>query len=305
MPQHTRWQFFGKSDTLAWLAGVHAPMMQNPLQAPPRIAEPGVTGLVFDIKRYALHDGPGIRTTVFLKGCALRCWWCHNPESQLPHQELSTKQLHLGEFCLTEDVSIGREMSASDVLAEVERDRVFYDESGGGVTFSGGEPLIQPEFLKQLLIETERRGIHRALDTCGFAPQSTLADVAEHVDLFLYDLKLMDEQAHKQYTGVSNQLILDNLEYLLRSGANIVIRFPLIPGITDSAQNLESLRSFLDERPALSRLDILPYHQTARTKYDRLNRENRARDISPPPAGAMKQVKNFFERNDRIVRIGG
>ena len=280
-------------------------MIENHLHAPHSIVEPGVTGLVFDIKRYALHDGPGIRTTVFFKGCALRCWWCHNPESQLPHPERSTKQLHLGETCLTEDVSIGREMSATEVLAEIERDRVFYDESGGGATFSGGEPLIQPEFLKQLLLETERQGIHRTLDTCGYAPQSTLADAAPLVDLFLYDLKLIDEQAHRQYTGVSNRLILDNLEYLLRAKAEIVIRLPLIPGITDTVENLESLRSFLDDRPALTRLDILPYHQTARTKYERLGRENRARTISPPSARALAQVQKFFESNDRTVRIGG
>ena len=279
-------------------------MIENHLHAP-RIAEPGVTGLIFDIKRYALHDGPGIRTTVFFKGCALRCWWCHNPESQLPHPERSKKQLHLGEVCLTEDVSIGREMSATEVLAEIERDRVFYDESGGGATFSGGEPLIQPEFLKQLLVKTERQGIHRTLDTCGYAPQSTFADAVPHVDLFLYDLKLIDEQAHKQYTGVSNRLILDNLEYLLREKAEIVIRLPLIPGITDTVENLESLRSFLDDRPALTRLDILPYHPTARTKYERLGRENRARTISPPSARALAQIQKFFESNDRTVRIGG
>ena len=280
-------------------------MNETQVHAPSGISQPAITGLVFDIKRYALHDGPGIRTTVFLKGCALRCWWCHNPESQIPQPEHSTKQLHLGDTCLTEDISIGREMTAPEVISEIERDTVFYDESGGGVTFSGGEPLIQPEFLNELLVETERLCIHRTLDTCGHAPQSTLAGLARHVDLFLYDLKLIDDHAHREYTGVSNRLILDNLEYLRQSKARIIIRFPLIPTITDSEKNLSALRSYLDARPDLGQLDILPYHQTARTKYERLGRENRAGTVAPPSAGDLERVKQYFERNDRIVRIGG
>jgi len=280
-------------------------MNETQPHAPANITQPAKTGLVFDIKRYALHDGPGIRTTVFLKGCALRCWWCHNPESQIPHPERSTRELRLGDACLSEDISIGREMTASEVISEIERDTVFYDESGGGVTFSGGEPLIQPEFLGELLIGTKRLGIHRTLDTCGHAPRSTLAGLARDVDLFLYDLKLIDDHAHREYTGVSNRLVLDNLEYLRQSKARIIIRFPLIPTITDSEQNLSALRSYLDARPDLGQLDILPYHETARTKYERLGRENRADSVAPPSTRDLDRVKQYFERGDRIVRIGG
>ena len=280
-------------------------MIESRIQPPYSTAKSGTAGLVFDIKRYALHDGPGIRTTVFLKGCALRCWWCHNPESQLPNAQIQKKQLPLENTCLTEEVTLGREMSANEIFAEIERDRVFYDESGGGVTFSGGEPLLQADFLKDLLIESGRRGIHRALDTCGYAPEAVVAAVAPHSDLFLFDLKLMDEDAHKRYTGVSNRLILANLDSLLQLDAQIVIRFPLIPGITDTQGNLQSLRSFMNDRPALSRIDILPYHRSAKSKYERLGREDHLRGVPTPSDQDLMEMRDFFQNSSRIVRIGG
>lgn len=274
-------------------------------KASPGPTEAPVTGLVFDIKRYALHDGPGIRTTVFLKGCALRCWWCHNPESQLSRPEQQEKELRLDTACLTEVVTLGKNMSAAEVMTEVIRDKVFYEESGGGVTFSGGEPLLQSDFLTDLLLESGRQGIHRVLDTCGYAPRAGLSQVVSNVEVFLYDLKIMNDRDHRQYTGVSNSLVLSNLEYLLKEQADIIIRFPLIPGLTDTDKNLESLRAYLDERPALSRMDILPYHEIARSKYERLGRSYPARAVAPPSEEAVKRVQTFFENGQRIVRVGG
>ena len=280
-------------------------MIETQLKASPGATGARVTGLVFDIKRYALHDGPGIRTTVFLKGCALRCWWCHNPESQLPRPERQEKELRLDTACLTEVVTLGKNMTAADVMTEVLPDKVFYEESGGGVTFSGGEPLLQSDFLTDLLLESGRKGIHRVLDTCGYAPRASLSQVVSHVELFLYDLKIMNDHDHRQYTGVSNNLVLSNLEYLLEEHAHIIIRFPLIPGLTDTDRNLESLRTYLDERPALSRIDILPYHQIAKSKYERLGRSYPARAVAPPSNEAVKRVQKFFENGHRIVRVGG
>ena len=198
------------------------------------------SGFIFDIKKFAIHDGPGIRTTVFLKGCVMDCWWCHNPESQNlePEKIIKVNQLNIHE-------TIDRKVSVDEVLEEVEKDRVFYEESGGGVTFSGGEALTQPEFLYSLLEKSKEKNIHTTLDTTGYVKWEILEKISNMVDLFLYDLKLFDDELHQKYTGVSNKLILENLLKLDANKNKIIIRIPIIPTLTDTEGNLEQLAIFI------------------------------------------------------------
>ncbi len=262
-------------------------------------------GLVFDIKRYALHDGPGIRQTVFFKGCSLRCWWCHNPESQSTSTETIRKEIRLDGQTFCEDSSVGRMMTVDEVMAEVKRETIFYDESDGGVTFSGGEPLLQNEFLRALAIECRKNRIHTTLDTCGYATAEVVDAVADLIDLFLFDLKLMDDEKHREYTGVSNRIILENLQRLARDGRKVIIRFPVIPNITDTDENISRLIEYLHSIPSIKEVDLLPYHSIAGGKYERLEMENKMRDAQPPTDQAMSQLKARFAQSGFIVKIGG
>jgi len=235
--------------------------------------------VIFDIKRFAVHDGPGIRTTVFLKGCPLRCTWCHNPESQgFGIEELSGGR---GTFC------VGREISVEEVVRLVERDMVFFDESGGGVTFSGGEPLSQPDFLVKALDACGAMGIHRAVDTSGYASRDVLIDVAARTDLFLYDLKLADESSHLAHTGVEAALIRENLIALCGTGVAIELRMPMIPGINDSDACLDSMKEFIDSLPRRLPVKLLPYHSAAMDKYSRFGMKVPLPHTKDPSAGRM------------------
>ena len=256
-------------------------------------------GTIFDIKKFAIHDGPGIRTTVFLKGCPMDCWWCHNPEGQRPEPESMT-----GGPNDAGAVTVGTVMSVHQVMAEVAKDILFYDESGGGVTFSGGEPLQQPDFLTALLDGCRRKGIHTAVDTTGHAAPEILAAIAPLVDLFLYDLKIMDDTRHRKYTGVSNEGILSNLEYLVGAGREVTIRFPLIPKINDTPDNLEQMLSLL-KRLGLKHVDLLPYHGIHRQKYHRLGHPDRLGDIQAPDADAISLAKTALASGGLIVHVGG
>jgi pyruvate formate lyase activating enzyme len=244
--------------------------------------------LIFDIKKFSIHDGPGIRTTVFFKACPLSCQWCHNPESQAPELEMMVRpsrciqcQACLSvcaqgaisweydlaftdmerctlcgacvEACHSEAREIvGREMTVAQVMTEIEKDIAFYEESGGGVTFSGGEPLQQRDFLLALLKGCKERGIHTAVDTSGFAAWETLDSVRQHVNLFLYDLKLMDDTRHQRFTGVSNELILRNLQMLSAHRHSILLRVPIIPGINDDDENIRQIGAFAATLPHLT-----------------------------------------------------
>ena len=302
-----------------------------------------VEGLIFDIKKYAIHDGPGIRTTVFLKGCPLSCPWCHNPEgiSSKPHL-VYRKDLCIGcgeclnacpngaivnkgnegfvtipslckgcgtcaEVCPAEAREIiGRKETVQQVLEEIEKDVPFYDTSGGGVTFSGGEPLMQPGFLVPLLEACGERGIHRAVDTSGYADPATLMAVAERTDLFLFDIKLMDPDRHRALTGVSNERILSNLFNLAGTGAKLAVRIPLIPGINDDEENLERTATFLKGLPnGISSIHILPYHETGLSKYKKLGRDYRFRAIGPPSDNHIATVVKRFSDMGLEVKIGG
>lgn len=233
-------------------------------------------GLIFDIRKFSVHDGPGIRTTVFFKGCPLSCWWCHNPESRSPQPESGIRSLPLdGKHYCYEEVT-GREMTLPEVMTEILKDRIFFEESNGGVTLSGGEPLLQADFARELLKTLKDAGLHTAVDTCGHVPAGELEKVIPFTDLFLYDLKLLDDQEHFEYTGVSNKLILENLACLVQKRKNIAIRFPVIPGITDTRENTELLKIFLKSlQPGISQIHLLPYHNTAQAKYERLGIENK------------------------------
>ncbi|MFX1514452.1 MAG: 4Fe-4S cluster-binding domain-containing protein, partial [Promethearchaeota archaeon] len=168
-------------------------------------------GIIFDVKKYAIHDGPGIRTTVFFKGCPLRCWWCHNPEGQKEGLETIIKtQIDKNTLSDNQEETIGREVSVVEVITEIEKDQLFYDESGGGVTFSGGEPLMQPAFLNALLDACKEKELTTTLDTCGYASWNILKKIKDKIDLFLYDIKIIDNKEHQKYTGVSNNQILSN-----------------------------------------------------------------------------------------------
>ena len=232
-------------------------------------------GLIFDIKRFAVHDGPGIRTTVFMKGCPLACQWCHNPESISSAICTVPKTTILDGKTYIEDETVGRELSVDDLMHEILKDRVFMAESGGGVTFSGGEPLMQPTYLKEMLVACKEKGLHTVVDTSGYASLDVLKQIARHTDLFLYDLKVMDDELHRQLTGVSNQLILSNLSYLVQEGYSVRVRIPIIPGVSDRLENINDTIAFLSKfGKSLQGVDLLPYHRTAHHKYDRFGIEN-------------------------------
>lgn len=236
-----------------------------------------MTGLVFDIKRGGVKDGPGLRTSVFLKGCPLRCVWCHNPESQAPGIQ---RAVTTGEVC-------GREMTVDDVMAEVLRDAVFYRASGGGVTFTGGEPLLQFAFLRALCAAARAAGVHVAVDTSGYAPWERFADLLPSVDLFLYDLKCLDAQRHARLTGVPNETILDNLRRLDAAGAKTWIRCPLVPGLNDTDADLAALRAFTGGLRHMARLEICPYHPLGLEKCAKFGLTPRYAETAQPTAADL------------------
>lgn len=298
------------------------------------------TGIIFDIRRYSIHDGPGIRTTVFFKGCPLNCWWCHNPESQASSIEMMYREnrcIRCGacleicprgalswetdlivldkekcdlcgdcaDVCYTEARQmVGQEMTISQAMEEIERDIAFYDQSGGGVTFSGGEPLFQPDFLHVLLQACKEKEIHTALDTCGFTPWEILDRVRGYVDLFLYDLKLMEDAKHRQFTGVSNELILRNLQALSSYGHHIILRLPVIPGVNDDDDNVHQIGAFAAALPHLDGIDILPYHRIGLDKYIRLNMDYKLPEISSPSSDKIAAIAQILQEFGLPVKIG-
>ena len=299
------------------------------------------TGIIFDIKRYAIHDGPGIRTTVFMKGCPLACRWCHNPEGIEPAPFLSYKKekcIRCGEcvencpeqaLCLEAEgvvpsdspctncftcteicpaearEKVGRKLTAPELFCEIQKDTPFYDTSGGGVTFSGGEPLMQVEFLIELLKLCGNEHIHRAVDTTGHASYENLMSVAGQTDLFLFDLKMMDSDKHEKYTGVSNRLILDNLRQLAQKEIDLIIRIPLIPGVNDDVENLDRTGSFLNSLTGVKKVHILPYHDFQKSKFNRFEIHYSTRNITLPTQDMILNAKKRLENFGLEVAIGG
>jgi pyruvate formate lyase activating enzyme len=268
-------------------------------------------GLIFDIRRFTVHDGPGIRTTVFFKGCPLQCWWCHNPESQCIDPEESEKTFILdGKKYYQKEVT-GQWMTIEKVMHELNLDRVFYEESNGGVTFSGGEPLLQDVFLLELLKECKSTGLHTTIDTCGCADQSIIDNICPYTDLFLYDLKLMDDNDHLKYTGISNKKILQNLIHLISKKKKIIIRIPVIPGITDTDKNINEIKEFLlsqineTEMVHTININLLPFHSIAKNKYSRLQKSNKTSNLKDVSEDTLIPLKNEFEAAGFSVKIGG
>jgi pyruvate formate lyase activating enzyme len=268
-------------------------------------------GIIFDIRRFTVHDGPGIRTTVFLKGCPLSCWWCHNPESQNsePEESIKTFQLDGNTFYMKE--VMGESKSVEEVMREIRMDRIFYEESSGGVTFSGGEPLMQPDFLLALLKECRSNRIHTVVDTSGYADTAILEKIIPFTDLFLYDLKLMDEKDHLHYTGVSNKKILENLVFLVSENHPVILRIPVIPGITDTRKNIHEVKEFLshltgkkEEAPSF-KISLLPYHTIAKNKYIRFNITNKTEHLQDLTRASVMPLKDEFEAEGFVVKIGG
>lgn len=263
-------------------------------------------GIVFDIKRFAIHDGPGIRTTVFLKGCPLRCWWCHNPESQELQPETDIKMIPLDGKTFEQKRTVGNLMSVEEVMAEIDKEAPFYEESGGGVTFSGGEPLMQHDFLLELLKACKIRGYHTAVDTTGYVRKELLEKVIPYTDVFLFDIKHLDSEKHKDYTGVGNTLILENLRRIAQSRSKIVIRVPVIPGISNSEAWFSELKHYLETFGyKLKEVHLLPYHSMAKNKYQKFNKINKLSDLKDLSKSELKPVQKFFEEAGFIVKIGG
>ena len=302
------------------------------------------TGYIWDIKRYALHDGPGIRTTVFFLGCPLRCLWCCNPESQsftprvwwikehclacglceeicphnaICHDEAGRRMIRLELCTLCGDCAAqcpgqalnisGRKVSVDQVLAEVAKDAGFFARSGGGLTLSGGEPLAQADFANELLrrYKQEEKGPHAAVETSGRGAMRDLERLARYVDLFLYDIKHMDPAKHLELTGADNHAILRNARSLAAAGAKMVIRFPLIPGCNDDQANIMATAEFARSLPGVYRLDILPYHRLGEPKYSRLGMEYALNGAVSPSKERIATIKRQMEETGLEVRVGG
>ena len=311
------------------------------------------TGTIFDIKRFAVHDGPGVRTTVFFKGCPLHCLWCHNPEGIAPGADLLVRSSRCSscyscittpqsggvrspacprkaiskgpkngpvvvdrakcdlcgkcvEACMYEAlVMSGRTVSVAEVVAEVERDRIFYEQSGGGVTLSGGEPLAQPDFCRELLTEFQACGVHTALDTSGLASWDTLASCAEKADLVLYDLKMIDDRKHRETTGVSNAQILANLEKLAVLKKPIAVRIPLMAGVNDGPADIRAAIEFLKPLPAVKTVGLLRYHKGGQEKYRNLGQSPCFKIYDPPSDERLGEIRQAFTAAGYNVRIGG
>ncbi|MCK4793748.1 MAG: glycyl-radical enzyme activating protein [Desulfobacteraceae bacterium] len=299
-----------------------------------------IEGLIVKIQRYSIHDGPGIRTTVFFKGCPLRCQWCHSPETQNSYTEIGFYEDKCIKECkecvsicpegaISENeakiqidrekctncgecekacpsgalTTIGYYISPAELKDEIKRDRQFYETSGGGITLSGGEPLYQHEFAREIAKKCRQEGISVALDTCGFTKKGPLKDVLEYVDMVLFDLKHMDTTKHIKYTGVNNEVILENAAMINKSGLPIILRFPLIPGINDSRENLEYLARYAKGLDSVKRLDILPYHSMGLLKYRMIDRTCKLQDLEMPDKNRLNEVRDLLQNYGLEVSV--
>ncbi len=293
--------------------------------------------LIFDIQRFSLHDGPGIRTTVFFKGCPLACSWCQNPEShKLSSELIFYKDSCIGCFqcreacpddaildhplvridypkcsvcgkcvsvCNTDSLRlVGREWNADELLDEVLKDRDYFEESGGGITLSGGEPLLQSDFLKTFLPLVKEIGLHINLETCGMAAWNRMEEILPWLDLIFYDIKHMDSEIHKKHTGCGNEMILDNFVRLAKRFGNLQARMPVIPGINDTQGNVRSLAAFLKENNHDS-IHLLAYHNMGEAKLERINTRQKPMNLKSMKAEHLLKVKELFEKEKIHVVI--
>jgi len=266
------------------------------------------SGLIFDIKKFAVHDGPGIRTTVFFKGCQLDCWWCQNPEGKNLEPEVIDINTGHSRESKSEPVrkeNFGREISVSELMDEIKKDEIFYEQSGGGVTFSGGEPMMQIDFLHELLSECKCNNFHTAVDTTGYVPFEDFERIYGLTDMFLYDIKILDENEHMKYTGVSNKLILENLEKLLRAGNKVNIRIPLIPSITDTEKNLDDILNYLSGQINIRMVSLLPYNKLSEDKLGRFNLKSKLGELERQTKVEIDKMAQRFRMRGYKVKIGG
>lgn len=256
-------------------------------------------GRIFDIQRYSIHDGNGIRTIVFLKGCVLRCRWCCNPESQ--RFEIETMKVQ------GEDKIIGRDVTVEEVMETVEKDRTYYRRTGGGLTLSGGESLCQPEFATALLRAANEAGISTALESMGCADYRVIEGILPYLDQYLLDIKHMDPAKHKEFTGRSNELMLENARKIAQSGmTELSIRVPVIPGFNDTAREIRDIAEYTGKLGNVKRLHLLPYHRLGQDKYEGLGRQYLMGDVEPPPNEKMETLLKIASQASKIeCQIGG
>ncbi len=256
-------------------------------------------GRIFDIQRYSIHDGAGIRTIVFLKGCVLRCRWCCNPESQ--NYDIETMMVQ------GKPKTIGRDVTVKEVMETVEKDRQYYRRSGGGLTLSGGESLCQPEFARDLLRAAKESGINTAMESMGCAPYETIEQILPYLDTYLMDIKHINTTKHKEFTGKANDLMLENARKIAASGmTNLVIRVPVVPGFNDRVDEIENIARFSDSLPGVKKIHLLPYHRLGQDKYEGLGREYLMGDVLPPTNEKMETLRQTVIRVSKLdCQIGG
>ena len=256
-------------------------------------------GRIFDIQRYSIHDGHGIRTIVFLKGCVLRCRWCCNPESQ--EYKIQTMMVQ------GKPKTIGRDVTVEEVMHEVEKDRAYYRRSGGGLTLSGGESLCQPQFARDLLRAAKAAGITTAMESMACAKWEVIESILPYLDQYLMDIKHINPEKHKEFTGRSNELMLENARKVAASGmTELSIRVPVIPTFNDTPEEIRDIAWFADKLPGVKRIHLLPYHRLGQDKYEGLGREYLMKDILPPTNEHMEMLKRVVTENSSLIcQIGG
>lgn len=255
------------------------------------------TGRIFDIQRFSVHDGPGVRTIVFLKGCFLRCRWCCNPESQ----RYEIEKMTVG----GKEKIMGRDVTVEEVMETVERDRIYYRRSGGGLTLSGGECLAQPDFSAALLRACHERGINTAIESTGFAPFETIEKLLPYLDLYLMDIKHINSQKHQEFTTQPNELILENAKKIASKAKQLIIRVPVIPGFNDTPQEIGDIAKFTKSLGAVKELHLLPYHRLGEVKYEGLDRDYGMKNAELISGEYMQQLKQTVEETGLTCKIGG
>lgn len=256
-----------------------------------------VRGRIFDIQKFSVHDGPGIRTIVFLKGCALRCKWCCNPESQ--SAEIQTMNTPQG------TKTIGRDVSVGEIIEDILKDMPYFRRSGGGITLSGGETLLQPEFAKALFMAAKENGITTAIESTGFAKYETIEKLLPYIDVYLMDIKHMNSQKHKLFTSQSNELILENAKKIAKNANKLIIRVPVIPTFNDTVSEITDIARFTKELGTVDELHLLPYHRLGEDKYTYLGRSYELKDLTTPSDEKMNNLKSTVESCGLKCQIGG
>ena len=257
----------------------------------------GIKGRIFNIQRFSIHDGPGIRTIVFFKGCVMRCAWCCNPESQ--RYDIETL-IEAGK-----EKTVGRDVYVSDVMPEILSDMPYYRRSGGGVTLSGGEVLCQADFARELLRECKEHGLHTAIESAASTKFSEIEKLLPYLDLYLMDIKHMDAEKHKEFTGVTNERILENARAVAECGVELIIRTPVIPGFNDTPEEIRAISHFAKTLPGVREHHLLPYHRLGQDKYEGLGRKYSLVGIEPPSREKMEYLLSVAETSGLKCKIGG